>query len=36
MVTGKVSRLWAKKHHSEWYKEVGGEKELSEKRSSCP
>jgi formate dehydrogenase subunit gamma len=25
MVTGKVSRLWAKKHHSEWYKEVAGE-----------
>ena len=27
MVDGKVSRLWAKKHHSEWYKEIsGGEK----------
>ena len=22
MVTGKVSRAWAKKHHSEWYKET--------------
>ena len=22
MVDGKVSRLWAKKHHSEWYKEI--------------
>jgi cytochrome b subunit of formate dehydrogenase len=20
-----VSRLWAKKHHSEWYKEISGE-----------
>jgi len=27
MVDGKVSRLWAKKHHSEWYKEINpGEK----------
>jgi formate dehydrogenase subunit gamma len=27
MVDGKVSRLWAKKHHSEWYKEISaGEK----------
>jgi formate dehydrogenase gamma subunit len=24
MVDGKVSRLWAKKHHSEWYKEISG------------
>ncbi len=24
MVTGKVGRKWAKKHHSEWYKEVAG------------
>jgi formate dehydrogenase gamma subunit len=27
MVTGKVSRLWAKKHHSEWYKNISGEEE---------
>jgi len=26
MVDGKVSRLWAKKHHSEWYKDMEGEK----------
>ena len=32
MVDGKVSRLWAKKHHSEWYKEVGG-KEPDEKQA---
>ncbi len=25
MVTGKVSRIWAKKHHSEWYKDIAGE-----------
>ncbi|MBN1843091.1 MAG: hypothetical protein JW883_12540 [Deltaproteobacteria bacterium] len=22
LVDGKVSRKWAKKHHSEWYKEI--------------
>jgi formate dehydrogenase gamma subunit len=27
MITGKVSRVWAKKHHSEWYKEIGGDQE---------
>ena len=27
MVDGKVSRLWAKKHHSEWYKEISGQGE---------
>ncbi len=24
MVTGKVSRRWAQKHHSEWYQEIAG------------
>ncbi len=32
MVTGKVGRLWAKKHHSEWYKEMGGGKESHEEK----
>jgi len=32
MVDGKVSRLWAKKHHSEWYKEISGKKEPEEKK----
>jgi cytochrome b subunit of formate dehydrogenase len=32
MVTGKVSRLWAKKHHSEGYKEMVGEKAVEEKK----
>lgn len=31
MVDGKVGRKWAKKHHSEWYKEIAGEKQLPEK-----
>ncbi len=27
MVDGKVSRMWTKKHHSKWYKEISaGEK----------
>jgi formate dehydrogenase subunit gamma len=30
MVDGKVSRLWAKKHHSEWYKEISGEEKPAE------
>ncbi|HLD46576.1 MAG TPA: formate dehydrogenase subunit gamma, partial [Desulfobaccales bacterium] len=34
MVDGKVSRLWAKKHHSEWYKEIGaGEKPAADEGS---
>ena len=32
MVTGKVSRRWAKKHHSEWYKEIAGEEEEEPKK----
>jgi formate dehydrogenase subunit gamma len=24
MLTGKVSRAWAKAHHPKWYEEVGG------------
>lgn len=30
MVDGKVSRLWAKKHHSEWYKEISGQEKPAE------
>ncbi len=30
MVTGKVSRVWAKKHHSEWYKKVVKDEEAPE------
>jgi formate dehydrogenase subunit gamma len=30
MVDGKVSRLWAKKHHSEWYKEISGKEKPPE------
>jgi formate dehydrogenase subunit gamma len=30
MVDGKVSRLWAKKHHSEWYKEISGPEKPAE------
>ena len=32
IVDGKVSRLWAKKHHSEWYKGIGGEEGEKAKR----
>jgi formate dehydrogenase subunit gamma len=35
MVDGKVGRLWAKKHHSEWYKEVVKD-EPSEKPAEKP
>jgi formate dehydrogenase gamma subunit len=31
LVDGKVGRKWAKKHHSEWYKEVVGKEEKEEK-----
>jgi cytochrome b subunit of formate dehydrogenase len=27
-----VSRPWAKKHHSEWYKEMAGEKAVEERK----
>jgi formate dehydrogenase gamma subunit len=30
MVDGKVSRLWAKKHHSEWYREISGPEQPAE------
>lgn len=30
MVDGKVSHLWAKKHHSEWYKEVSAQEPPAE------
>jgi len=32
LVDGKVSRPWAKKHHSEWYKEMAGEKAVEERK----
>jgi len=25
MLYGNVRRIWARKHHPKWYKEVGGE-----------
>jgi formate dehydrogenase subunit gamma len=34
MVDGKVSRLWAKKHHSEWYKEVSAKEPPAETEKS--
>jgi formate dehydrogenase subunit gamma len=34
MVDGKVSRLWAKKHHSEWYKEISAGEKPAENEGS--
>jgi formate dehydrogenase gamma subunit len=31
MVSGKVSRIWAQKHHSEWYKDILREETVPEK-----
>ncbi|MDI6853811.1 MAG: formate dehydrogenase subunit gamma [Deltaproteobacteria bacterium] len=32
LVDGKVGRKWAKKHHSEWYKEVAAQEQPAEKQ----
>jgi cytochrome b subunit of formate dehydrogenase len=36
LVDGKVSRKWAQKHHSEWYKEVAGPGEKREGENENP
>jgi formate dehydrogenase gamma subunit len=35
MVDGKVGRKWAKKHHSEWYKELEAKKKTAEKQEEA-
>jgi formate dehydrogenase subunit gamma len=35
LVDGKVSRKWAKKHHSEWYKEIAAKEKPAEKQEEA-